>query len=197
MSSRVKHRVESTIDSLVPFAATIAFSGSATALSCSLQDSTELHAAVSGTSPGQIFLALPAAYAFPQLVAWGADLHIGSTSSLNSGGPNGVTTAVRPHYVLEKTAFEYQQGAQIVSGGVPGYFWNPSPTSDPRAIRFGGGAVFSMKTYALQAMVTGNVAAGNITTVSGTLTDMVDASVAPGSPTGKVSIWAFFRNKSR
>lgn len=184
-----------TVDSTSLFAATVAFSGTATGLSCSLQDSTEMHAFVSGTSPGQVFLVLPKAYSFPQLVAWGADLHLGSTSSLNSGGPNGNPAAVRLHYVLEKTAFQYATGSQIVAEGIPGYFQNNSSTTDARAAAYNGGSIFSLKTYALQTMVTGNVAAGNVTTVSGTLVDMVDASVASGSPVGKATVWAVFKNR--
>lgn len=184
-----------TVDSTMLFAATVGLSGTATGLSCSLQDSTEMHAFVSGTSPGQVFLVLPKAYSFPQLVAWGADLHAGSTSSLNFGGPNGDPTKVRLHYVLEKTAFQYATGSQIVGENIPGYFQNNIVSTDPRAATFNGGSIFSLKTFALQAAVTGNVAAGNITTVSGTLIDPVDASVASGSPVAKVSVWAVFKNR--
>jgi hypothetical protein len=207
-TKHVRHQVESTKDRLILFGCTIGVSGTVAtpALSCSIEASTEDLIQVSGTSPGIITVITPADLAFPQMIAWGADLHAGSTSSLNFGGPNGTPTRVQQLYHLQKNAYAYPYGAQRVSSSV-GLYANPYAQGAATTMYdvapadtsgFGaGGSVFTMQINNLVAAVTGNVAAGNITQMSASAIDPVDASVAPGSPTAKVTIWAVFRGRGR
>lgn len=197
--SKIPHHVDTTIDGVELYGATVGMSGSATALSCSLIFSTQMHTAVSGTSPGVVTVVLPSAYSYSRMVAWGADLIGGSTSSFNLGGPNGGPTTVRDRYYLGKRAYQYPYGSQTVSSSIQseGLFANPNTSTNVNAALYGGGAAFTFDVSSLKVMVTGNVAAGNISTVSGTAVDPFDASVAPGSPTACITIWALFRKRSR
>ncbi|HSN10625.1 MAG TPA: hypothetical protein VLS51_00750 [Propionibacteriaceae bacterium] len=205
-TKHVQHQVNTTKDRIVLFGCTIGVSGSATALSCSIEASTDDLIQVSGTSPGLVTVVTPQDLAFPQIIAWGADLHAGSTSSLNFGGPNGLPTKVQQLYHLQKNAYAYPYGAQRVSSSV-GLFANPYPQGAASTMfdvapadtsGFGaGGSVFSMQIYNLQAQVTGNVQAGNVTQMSASAADPVDASVANGSPTAKITIWALYRARGR
>ena len=190
MSSRIPHKVQTTVDSLYMFSATVGVSGTATSLSCSLMDSTELHCRVSGTSPGRVFITIPKDYSYPQLVAWGADLIGGSTSSLDFGGRNELT---KEHYIIEKRAFQYPNGSQLVTNST-GLYSNPNTSTNVNAAAYGGGSVFSIDIKKL-VQVSGTIA--GVAPVSATLADPIDASVANGSPTANVSVWAMFRNRSR
>lgn len=190
MSIRIKHDVKSTIDGVQLYAASIGVSGTATGLTTTLMDSTELHSTVSGTSPGVVFLTLPKPYDFPQLVSWTANLRAGSTSSANFGGQNELT---KEHYVLERTAFQYSTGAPIVDG-TAGYYANPNTSTDPRAAAFGGGSVFKMQINKL-VQSTGSFA--GVAPISASLANPIDASVAPGHPTAVIDVVAVFRNRSR
>lgn len=214
---KIKHSVESDLDGVVYVVGTIGMSGSASAagvpqaLSCSVVFSTLGQEAsqpldgqttarpatsawtggmlmVSGTSPGTVTLTFDQQFSYPRMIGWGADLRAGSTSSLNWGGPNGTTTKVRHYYDLQKVAYQYPYGAQVPSSSASPLYVNPTA---------GGGAVMQFQVMNLQVMVTGNVAAGNITQISGTAVDPVDASVASGSATANISFWAAFRKKGR
>lgn len=184
MSSRIQHKVTSTRDAVTIFGATIGVSGSATGLVTTLQDSTELHCTVSGTSPGRVVLTLPSQYSYPGLIAWGCDMHAGSTSSLDYGGRNQLT---KERYTIQGNSFTYANGAQIVGspGSRAGYYANPTT---------GGGASFS---FEISKLVQSSGTFAGVAPISATLADPIDASVAPGSPTAKIGVWAIFQNRSR
>ncbi len=184
-SGRIKHNVTTTMDGVIDYAATVGLSGTSSGLSCSVVFSTEQHTAVSGTSPGIITVTLPAAYAFNRMIAWGADLQSGQTGSLFGQSVYNTAAAVGAQYLMQKRAFQYQSGSDAAANRLP-----MNPTA-------GGGATFQFAINQLKVMVTGNVAAGNVTVVSGTLVDPIDQSIATSSPVATISIWAKFRNTSR
>lgn len=190
MSSRIKHRVDTTIDSVCLYAASVGVSGTATGLATTLMDSTELGTTVSGSSPGVVFVTLPKDLSYPQLISWTAEIRAGSTSSFNYGGQN---QATKEHYIVEKTAFQYPTGSPIAQQGTPGYYMNPGTSTDPRAAAFGGGAVFRLEINSLRVGAANTPGA----VVSGVLANPIDASVAPGSPTAVIDVTAVFRNRSR
>lgn len=191
MSSRIPHKVQTTRDSIFDHTWTIGISGSATGLSASLLNGTELHATVSGTSPGIVALSLPIPYAYPELIGWTAQLHAGSTSSLDFGGRNQLT---KERYTIQPLGFINPTGQQLAAQSVVGQYVNPNTQTNPNAIDFGGDAVFRMEISKL-VQSTGSFA--GVAPVSATLADPIDASVASGWPVAKVIVRASFLNRSR
>jgi hypothetical protein len=189
-TGRTPHKVMTTMDKVVDFAATVGVSGSATALSCSLLYSTEQHCTVSGTSPGVVYLAFPKGYSPARMIAWGATMHAGSTSSLDFGGRDQLTKA---HYVLEPVSYVAPYGNMIASSSV-GMYSNPGNMTDPRAAGYDGGAYFK---FEIKKLVQASGTFAGVAPVSATLADPIDASVASGWPTAKISVWAKFRDRAR
>lgn len=190
MAHRIKHKVETTMDRIVDYAASVGLSGTATGLSASLIFSTEQHCTVSGTSPGLVALTVPFDFTYPRMVSWGADLIMGGVGSFPgnlSFGGNFAGANAGAQYSLLKRAFTYQTGSVLADG------------SDLTRLNTtaGGGAQFRFAINQLQCRVTGNVAAGNITTVSGTIVDPVDSGVPPGYPVATINVWAKFRDTTR
>lgn len=186
MAHRVKHKVQSTMDSLIKFEGTIGLSGSVATptLSCSLIAATDMHVTVSGTSPGVVTLMLPPSVQYPQLIKAASGLQCHSSSSVDFGG-RGPT---KVHYKLEPLGFVWSSGSVQFGNAVGSSYQNIPGTVTPT-----GNAYYQ---WQIIAMTTGSLSTG-AGLVSGTLVDPVDASVAVATPVADIWFDLLFRDTTR